>query len=185
MKVRNLNSSSKKTKQLIKENFIDLLFEKGDIRKVKVTELVKRANIDRTTFYSHYDNIYALAQDFEDEFLDLIDSEINNINSYDDLFSFYDKLKNIVKTGENRYKMVANSNFNFHFYNNTNKKIKDLIYKIAVKLKSNKDKDELFFKSCVYVDGLFVQVIKCLSDKEYKYDLDSIIEYAKDIFKTL
>ena len=74
---------------------------------------------------------------------------------------------------------------NSHFYNNTNKRIKDLIYKIAVKLKANKDKDELFFKSCVYVDGLFVQVIKCLSDKEYKYDLDSIIEYAKDIFKSL
>ena len=185
MKVKNLNSSSKKTKQLIKESFINLLYEKGDIQKVKVTELVKRANIDRTTFYSHYDNIYALAHDFEDVFLDLIDSEINNINSYDDLFSFYDKLKNIVKTGENRYKMVANLNYNSHFYNNTNKRIKDLIYKIAVKLKANKDKDELFFKSCVYVDGLFVQVIKCLSDKEYKYDLDSIIEYAKDIFKSL
>ena len=116
MKVKNLNSSSKKTKQLIKENFIDLLFEEGDIQKVKVTELVKRANIDRTTFYSHYDNIYALAQDFEDEFLDLIDFEINNINSYEDLFMFFDKLKNIVKTGENRYKMAAASNFHFHFY---------------------------------------------------------------------
>ena len=81
--------------------------------------------------------------------------------------------------------MVANLNYNSHFYNNTNKRIKDLIYKIAVKLKANKDKDELFFKSCVYVDGLFVQVIKFLSDKEYKYDLDSIVEYAKSIFKTI
>lgn len=185
MKVKNLNSSSKKTKQLIKESFINLLYEEGDIQKVKVTELVKRANIDRTTFYSHYDNIYALAQDFEDEFLDLIDIEIDNINSYDDLFMFFDRLKDIIKVEEKRYKVVAASNLNFHFYNNTNKRIKDLIYKIAVKLKANKDKDELFFKSCVYVDGLFVQVIKCLSDKEYKYDLDSIIEYAKDIFKSL
>lgn len=185
MKVKNLNSSSKKTKQLIKESFIDLLYEEGDIQKVKVTELVKRANIDRTTFYSHYDNIYALAQDFEDEFIDLIDSEVNNINTYDDLFAFLDKLTNLVKLGENRYKMVSASNFNFHFYNNTNKKIKDLTYKVILKLKPNRDKDELLFKTYAFIDGVFVQVIKNLSDKDYEYDLDSITEYTKSIIKSI
>ena len=85
MKVKNANVSSKKTRQLIKDSFIELLYEKKDIKKVKVTELVKKANIDRTTFYSHYDNIYSVAQEFEDEFIDLIDFEIGKIKDYEEI----------------------------------------------------------------------------------------------------
>lgn len=182
MKVKNVNSSSKKTKQLIKDNFIDLLYEKGDIKKVKVTELVKRANIDRTTFYSHYDNIYSLAQDFEDEFLDLINFEAENIESYEDLFVFFDLLKAKIRENEDRYRMVASSDFNFHFYNNTNIRLKELIFNIVMNINPNNNEDELYFKVCVFIDGLFAQVIKYLSDKDYKYDLDFIVENAKTIF---
>ena len=43
MKVENLNSSSRKTKQLIKENFAVLMNEKKELHAITVTELVKRA----------------------------------------------------------------------------------------------------------------------------------------------
>lgn len=181
MKVKNANVSSKKTKQLIKDNFIELLFEKKDIKKVKVTELVKRANIDRTTFYSHYDNIYSLAQEFEYEFIDLIDLEMKNINDYEDLFLFFDKIKNIVKNNEDKYRKVGVSNFYFHFYNSANYKIKELVYKVVSNQNPNTDKDELKFRVNVLVDGVFAQVIKYLTDKNYKYDLDFIVENIKKI----
>lgn len=181
MKVKNANVSSKKTKQLIKDSFLDLLYEKKDIKKVKVTELVKRANIDRTTFYSHYDNIYSLAQEFEDEFIDLIDSEIEKIHDYDELFSFFDRLKNIIKENEDRYRMVGVSDFYFHFYNNANYKLKELVFKVVSNQNPIINKDELQFRVDMFIDGVFVQIIKFFTDKNYKYDLDFIVENVRNL----
>ena len=58
MKVQGLNSSSKKTRNLIKKTFAELINEKKELNKITVTELVKRAEITRSTFYTHYDDIY-------------------------------------------------------------------------------------------------------------------------------
>lgn len=39
--------------------------EKGDLDKITVTELVRRANINRSTFYLHYSDIYDIAAEME------------------------------------------------------------------------------------------------------------------------
>lgn len=181
MKVKNANVSSKKTRQLIKDSFIELLYEKKDIKKVKVTELVKKANIDRTTFYSHYDNIYSVAQEFEDEFIDLIDFEIGKIKDYEELFSFFDRLKDIIKDNEAKYRMVGVSDFYFHFYNNANYKLKELVYSVVSNQNPKANSDELHFRVDVLIDGVFTQVIKYFTDKNYKYDLNFILNNIKNI----
>ena len=63
MKVQCLNSSSIKTRNLIKKTFAELINEKKQLNKITVTELVKRAQLTRSTFYTHYDNIYEVAKD--------------------------------------------------------------------------------------------------------------------------
>ena len=80
MKVKNLNASSKKTKNLIKETFAILMNEKKELNNITVTELVNKANITRSTFYTHYDNIYDVAKDFQNETLELLSKiKLNNI----------------------------------------------------------------------------------------------------------
>ena len=69
MKSKNLNNSSKKTKNLIKDTFAVMLAEKKELSKINVSELVKRANINRSTFYAHYDDIYGVAEDYENELI--------------------------------------------------------------------------------------------------------------------
>ena len=70
MKAKNLNNSSKKTRNLIKNTFAEMLSEKKEINKISVTELVKRADINRGTFYTHYNDIYEVAEDFSNELID-------------------------------------------------------------------------------------------------------------------
>lgn len=70
MKVKNLNNSSLKTKKLIRKVFAEMLSEKKELNKVTVTELTKRADISRATFYSHYDDVYSVAEDYENELID-------------------------------------------------------------------------------------------------------------------
>ena len=70
MKSKNLNNSSRKTKKIIKRVFAEMLGEKSELGKISVSELCKRAEISRGAFYSHYDDIYGVAEDYENELID-------------------------------------------------------------------------------------------------------------------
>ena len=70
MKAGNLNRSSVKTRNLIRKTFAEMLSEKKEIGKISVSELTCRADINRGTFYSHYDDIYSVAEDYENELID-------------------------------------------------------------------------------------------------------------------
>lgn len=56
------------TKGLIRRAFTSLLEEKP-IQRVAVTELCQRAGINRSTFYAHYDDVYDLRRQIEDDIL--------------------------------------------------------------------------------------------------------------------
>lgn len=56
------------TAQLMNQALLSLL-EKKDIEFIKVTEITKKAGVNRSTFYLHYDDIY-----------DLLEETIDNLN---------------------------------------------------------------------------------------------------------
>lgn len=72
MKVKNLNHSSEKTRKLIRNTFAELIKEKQELNKITVSELVKRADINRGTFYNHYDSIYDVAEELEAEIIEVL-----------------------------------------------------------------------------------------------------------------
>lgn len=59
----------RKTKQYIKQALIGILQEKS-FEQITVTELCKRADISRITFYAHYNDKFALADEMFAEMLD-------------------------------------------------------------------------------------------------------------------
>ena len=56
----------KKTKNKLKKSLLDLLKNKP-IESISVTELCSNAEINRNTFYSHYDNPHKLLDEIENE----------------------------------------------------------------------------------------------------------------------
>lgn len=107
MKVKVVNNSSRKTRKLIRATFAEMLSEKGTIDKITVTELVKRANINRGTFYTHYDDVYAVAEDFETEILEQFDAASADIADID---AFVESFFAFIKENEPYYKMLCRSN---------------------------------------------------------------------------
>lgn len=55
MNVKN-NVISKNSRTVFKKSLIELLDEKY-ISEISVTELCNKANMNRSTFYSHYENV--------------------------------------------------------------------------------------------------------------------------------
>lgn len=64
------------TKSVIKESLFELL-ETKELSKITVKELCGLADINRSTFYSHYEDVYDLVQKIEDHIFESVMSNIN------------------------------------------------------------------------------------------------------------
>ena len=73
------------TKDLIRKEFIKLL-NKKKLHNITVTELAKACNIERKTFYYHYDNLTELVKEIFDEELERVIEEFNETLSWEESF---------------------------------------------------------------------------------------------------
>lgn len=73
---------SEKTKVLIRNAFIKLLNEKG-LNDVSVKNITEELDINRGTFYLHYEDKYALLQEIEMDIINNIKSILENGAAYD------------------------------------------------------------------------------------------------------
>ena len=102
-----------KTEKAIRKTFHELLQEK-DIRRITVKELAERAEINKTTFYAHYETLPDLVNTLEAENIDYIIDNLDQVQllfTNSDLFidNLYRNLKdcNIAKISQNGNRNVA------------------------------------------------------------------------------
>lgn len=174
MKVKKLNKSSKQTDEIIKETLAIFLNENYELNSITVTDLIKKAGISRSSFYTHYNSINDLVESIQDETLDVLSSDITNFNNIDDIYNYIDKIFEILKNNEYFYKSILNSDEAFKFANNIIDKLTDrlLIYF------NNKELEVNF-----YTYGCAILLIKY--SKNEKYSLDDISIFMKKTLKQL
>lgn len=66
MTERKENRSSRRSRRMIREAFEQLLKERG-FHKITVTDIVERADLNRSTFYAHYPDIYGIVDEMQEE----------------------------------------------------------------------------------------------------------------------
>lgn len=71
-----------RTKKMIRSALAELIDEKG-FNNISVTDLTKRADINRGTFYLHYVDKYDLLEKIENEIIQEIEEETKHIDSVD------------------------------------------------------------------------------------------------------
>lgn len=74
--------SSIRSKKLIRNALIQLLTEKP-LEKITVTDIVKRADINRGTFYAHYADINELLKSVGDEIISLLYEALSEVDYAD------------------------------------------------------------------------------------------------------
>lgn len=70
------NRRSEATKNKIKQTLVDMLHQQ-DIHKVTVQALCEQANINRSTFYNHYESPLAVLANMEYEFITSVENKLN------------------------------------------------------------------------------------------------------------
>lgn len=79
------NQRTRLSKLLFKNALMDLLKEKGSINKVSVRELCDRAELNRSTFYAHYNEPNDLLIEIETELLDATEEHLKKIGAENDI----------------------------------------------------------------------------------------------------
>lgn len=182
MKVQGLNSSSIKTKKLIKKTFAELMNEKKSLNKLTVSELVKRADITRGTFYTHYDDIYEVAEEYQLETIELLINDKNVLYTKEDIFKYFDDVGNCLKKNENLYKMLLSSNEPLVFLEKLKKLSTQKIY-YALK---NYDTQNKYLELTVsfFMAGCVDELLKYYIDKS-DYTLEEILFNIKNWFEKI
>lgn len=177
MKAQNINNSSKKTRRLIKKVFAEMLSEKKELGKISVSELCKRADISRGAFYSHYDDIYGVAEDYENE---LIDAFFNSAKLFElqNITNLIDSVFEFIRQNDENYRLLCRSN-DFIF---AAKKLTTIASDKLVELCRNdsriKEHTYIELDVQIFLEGILCEYVKYCRGYSQK-TLDDLYEYTK------
>ncbi len=170
MRLKEVNNASRKTKDLIKTSFAQLLEEKKETKYITVKELVDRVGLTRGAFYSHYGNIYDVAAEIQDELLETI-FQNGAINNEEDLGKYIDSIFDYLKKNEKLYSQILVSDDPMIFMNRLNRKICGTLLKT---LKAN------HLDILLFTNGI-INIIVLYFRNEISESLSEICDYVKKI----
>src|SRR5699024_421520 len=102
-----------KTQNAFKQSLIQLLNEK-DLDKITISDITQNADINRGTFYLHYEDKYMLLNKMENEYIEYLS---NTLNTKDKFYVGMDaKAFARIFTEEKLKKVVLHIDANFEFY---------------------------------------------------------------------
>lgn len=172
--------NSIRSRKMIREAFAEILAKKGSLEKVTIKEIVDKADISKSTFYAHYENIDDLIIEIEDEFLDVIQTELNEFKENPTLsvYPYLQSVTSLLKKNEKTYKLLISPGVPSLFIY----KLKKLIY---LNIKDNKTLVSLSIDPSVryaminFTISGFIALVEDYFNGSNKLSLDGIcdIEY--------
>lgn len=138
-----------KTKKQIINAFIELRSKKP-LEKITIRELAELAQINKSTFYAHYEDIFALSDAIEG---DLVFQIVNGIEHPDDVFEktaqFIRELMLSCVARQNLIRIIFSGNQEGHLPQRLELSIKELIFRKYPQYRTNA-KANIFLSYCIY-----------------------------------
>lgn len=178
MKVKNLNKSSEKTKRLIKATFAEMLSEKKELCRISVSELAARAGINRSTFYSHYDDVYAVAEDYENELMAQLSNKTAELGDLRQAEQFVDSFFGFIKVNDENYKLICKSDDSLYAANKLAESAEKRVLSYAFEKLVISDPKTFEIETDIFIQGLTWEYIKYCRGLT-KISLDDIYEVAR------
>lgn len=183
------NSESKFKNTSIKMNKALLeLLEVKNFSEITIIELCKKANVNRSTFYSHYENTYELLEETINNILEDFLNQFNNIfidKPYNEWVFINDKFLipylKYIKNNNKIFKLYMNNLNLFKADNIFNSFIYKLFFPIFKSYGISNEKT-ITYMSSFYLQGITAIVSKWLDNNcedELSYISDVIVQCVK------
>lgn len=118
----------RRTKQLIKQSFIELMHEKP-FNEIKIKDIAEKADLNRGTFYLHYVDIYELLNSIENEIFETLETLLLAYHSNTLQISCFDLLKEVfsyIETNRDLFEVLLTSEVQEKFLTKLQNVIKTL-----------------------------------------------------------
>ncbi|HZK56693.1 MAG TPA: TetR/AcrR family transcriptional regulator C-terminal domain-containing protein [Clostridia bacterium] len=185
MKERKDDRRVKYTKMVLKESFINLL-EKKDISKISVKEICKNADINRTTFYNHYNDQYDFMRKLENELIENVGTYLAEYTRDETDITLIDMLEKIfeyIKENAKLCRMLLREEGNLDFQ----KRIIMLVYNKDISSLINKNiysREDMDYIYSFIITGCIGAIQKWLDDdmkKSTRSMAEMLIKLTTDI----
>lgn len=154
-----------------------MLSEKKELGKISVSELCQRADISRGSFYSHYDDIYGVAEDYENEMIDTFFDTARLFESRE-IMHFIDSIFEFIRKNNENYRLLCKSN-DFIF---AAKKLTAIASEKLLELCESdsriKDHSQIELELKIFLEGIFCEYVKYCRGYSQQ-NLDDLYEYTK------
>ena len=167
----------KYTKNIIKETFINLL-EKKEINKITVSEICKKADINRSTFYRYYLDVYDLLNQIQNELID----KLKNIKS-DNIYtveSFSEEILNVFLEEKKLIKILFDTNDNIYFLNSVLEVAYQKCKESWLVDNHNLSEDEIEYASIFIFNGA-LGIVNYWVKNNFDKDVDEIVNIINDL----
>ena len=139
-KVSRDNRSTRRTRSAIREALAEMLAVKP-LGKITVQELIDRANICRTTFYAHYEDIYDLLSEVENDILSEIREGLEGLDQapirVEEQYPAIEAVVEVYARHENLIRLLNGPNGDPGF----DARLQDTIYDVTRDLRKVKEGD--------------------------------------------
>ncbi|UOQ86455.1 TetR/AcrR family transcriptional regulator [Gracilibacillus salinarum] len=151
-----LDRRKKYTRMVLKDSLINLLQYKP-ISSVTVKEICEKADINRSTFYTHYQDQTDLLTQIEEEFMEDLHRYLDafSVESEDDALKTLEKLLEYIKDRKNMCQTLLNKHSDTKFEN----RIIIIARQFVMDHKINMRSEEAAYLSSFLISGA-MQVIK-------------------------
>jgi len=152
MKVKGLNASAVRTKRRIRNAFLQMHSEKLSGNEMTVSDLARRAEISRTTFYTHYNDLDDVGNEIVDEMISRA-LEDYSLTSVTDILPFIENILHYFQENQASAHMLLGSDFPLAFMQQFKSMIKQ-------KFQDIRPEDPcMIIRLSIVVDGMIEQLI--------------------------
>lgn len=160
------NRNYKRAEKAIIDALIILSKNKLSLSEISVTELCEVANISRSTFYLHYNDIESIFESVGDVFLDTFSEMIEKLSTedIDDFSKYLDEVFNFIDNSNELIKIGLKLGGSFSFYvNQIKRKLESLVSQIPLLANTKMNKEHLMIEIQIVSSGiidLFIDLLK-------------------------
>ncbi len=160
------NRNYKRAEKAIIDSLIKISKNKTSLSDISVTELCEVANISRSTFYLHYNDIENIFESVGDVFLDTFITMIEKLatEDVDDFSKYIDEVFNFIDNSNELIKIGLKLGCSFSYYVNQIKRIlESLVSKVPILTNTKMNKEHLMIEIQIVSSGiidLFIDLLK-------------------------
>jgi len=176
--------SAIRSRKLIKQAYVELIKEK-DIDKITIKDVVTKADINRGTFYAHYNSINAVSEQIGSEIVSALFEfldEFKDSRMIENPLPFLRKISRFLEEDLEFYRILINSQSSIIFLNKLKRLFVNKIRSDEKKMSAIKNKDQFIICVDLFASG-FVGLYQDWFNYKIKMSLDELAVNFSEIIR--